>query len=62
MILRAIVGSCRARKADTLTFQQIGSVGSVSRTVSQHKFTDVLTFRSSPVSSAIYRGLAQATI
>ena len=51
--------SCRARKADTLTTYQTGSVGSVSRTVSQHKLTDVLTaltiFKPSPVSSAITR-------
>ena len=51
--------TCRARKSDNLTFQQTGSVGSVSRKVSQHKLTDVLTaltiFRPSPVSSAIPR-------
>ena len=45
--------------AVTLTFQRTGSVGSVSRTVSQHKLTDVLTAvticRPSPVSSAITR-------
>ena len=59
MILRVFLGSCRTRKADTLLFQQTGSVGSVSRTVSQHKLTDVLTtltfFRPSPVSSAVTR-------
>ena len=36
MILGVFVGSCRARKADTLTIQQTGSVRSLSRTVSQH--------------------------
>ena len=47
--------SCGARKADTLTFQQTGSVGSVSRTVSQRKLTALTIFRPSPVSSAITR-------